>query len=273
MINSNNIKNELTKVFEDLESLNEIDNEINLDFVEPKSIELPDVTNLFREIDVFHNDLMYEIECNKNKTYNQKTINENFEKIEKSFLNYQLLRKDISNCELEILDKKTDYQGFSSHIENLNNEITNIRQQLIDHEKECKQALLELRQREKDFHNDSLNSIEDLEELDSNNSSNLSATDFDNHPLYKVYNDYSNFSDLMVIEEKNLKDSLNLSIKDLDQTNDKLLKFSDSFVEYKKEFISKINSVKPILTIIEKDINVFLNSSIVKNKPTYKKTI
>jgi hypothetical protein len=273
MINSDNIKNELTKIFEDLKSLNDIDNEIQLDFVEPKSIDIPDITNLFREVDIFHSDLLYEIEFNKNKTYNQKTINENFEKIEKSFLNYQLLRKDISNYEVQLLDKKTDYQGFSSHIENLNNEITNIRQQLIDHENECNQALLELRQREKDFHSDSLNSIEDLEELDSNNSSNLSATDFDNHPLHKVYNDYSNFSDLMDIEKNNLKNSLNLSVKDLEQTNDKLSNFSNSFVEYKKEFISKINSVKPILTIIEKDINVFLNSYIVKNKPTNKKTI
>lgn len=112
MINSDKIKNELRKIFEDLESLNDIDNEINLDFVEPKSIDIPDITNLFREVDIFHSDLLYEIECNKNKTYNQTTINENFEKIEKSFLNYQMLRKDISNYELEILDKKTTYQGF-----------------------------------------------------------------------------------------------------------------------------------------------------------------
>ena len=273
MINSDKIKNELKKIFEDLKSLNDIDNEINLDFAEPKSIELPDVTNLFKEIDVFHSDLLYEIESNKNKTYNQKTINENFEKIEKSFLNYQLLRKDISNCELEILDKKTDYQGFSSHIEDLNNEVSNIRQQLIDHENECKQALLELLQCKKDFYGDSLTSIEDLEELDANNSSNLNETDVENHPLYKVYNDYSNFSDLMATEEDNLKSSLNLSIKDLEKRNEELLKFSNSFVDYKKEFISKINSVKPILTIIEKDINVFLNSYMVKNKTINKKTI
>lgn len=118
-----------------------------------------------------------------------------------------------------------------------------------------------------------MTSIEDLEELDSNNSTNLSATDFDSHPLNKVYNDYSNFSDMMGIEKNNLENSLNLSVKDLEKTDESLLKFSNSFVEYKKEFISKINSVKPILTIIEKDINVFLNSYTVKNKPINKKTI
>ena len=228
MINSDKIKNELRKIFEDLDSLNDIDNEINLDFVEPKSIDIPDITNLFREVDIFHSDLLYEIECNKNKTYNQTTINENFEKIEKSFLNYQMLRKDISNYELEILDKKTTYQGFSSHIENLNNEVTTIRQQLIDHENECNQASKELIQYKKDFYGDALTSIEDLEELDSNNSTNLSATDFDSHPLNKVYNDYSNFSDMMGIEKNNLENSLNLSVNDLEKTDEALLKFSNS---------------------------------------------
>ncbi len=264
MINSDNIKNELTKIFKDFESLNEIHNEINLNLVSPKNIDIPNITNLFKEIEIFHNDLLYEIECNQNKSYNQKNINEKFENIEKIFLNYNLLKKEISNFEIQLLDKKTDYEGLLFIVENHNDEIVSINKKIEDNSVELSKALLELEDHKKNYFNNISDSEEDIEERDLNNSLNLE--EYEDHPLHKIYIDFLDFSEQNSFFERYLKNALKCEKIKLEKSQREILKFKESFMEYKRDFVSKLNSVKTLLKYIEKDVDSLLEEAIVTNK-------
>lgn len=264
MINSDNIKKELTKIFEEFESLNEIQNEINLNLVEPKNFNIPDITNLFKEINIFYNDLLYEIECNQNKSYNQKNINEKFEDIEKIFLNYQLLKKDISNFEINLLDKKTDYEGLLLAVEHYNDEIVKINQKIEDNKNEFSKALSELEANTKNYFSNLSNSEEDIEERD------LNIEDLEHHPLYQSYIDFSEQNYLVDID---LKNDLKYEKIQLEKWERAVLKFKESFMEYKRDFVSKLDSVKPLLKYIEKEVNLLLEESIVTNKNKQKNNI